>query len=128
METKLETIKPEVNSEILKAFHLMWDSFPSPVRLLRKDRTVVACNQAAVQRGFGVGEKCFAFSGDKSVHKHCKANEALRDQVGQRAIVHSPVRQTVSDSYWLPIPGEKDLFVHAVINITQYAKPELFQS
>jgi hypothetical protein len=28
----------EVNPEILKAFHLMWDMFPTPVFLLRKNR------------------------------------------------------------------------------------------
>jgi hypothetical protein len=124
METN--QVNSGINPDILKSFHLMWDSFPSPATLLKKDRTVVACNPAAVQRGFVLGGKCFHISGDKSVHKHCRANEALRDGAAQRSVVYSPGRQTVSDSYWLPVPGEKDLFVHTVINITQYAKPELF--
>jgi hypothetical protein len=117
----------DVNSDILNAFHLMWDSFPAPAALLRKDRTVLACNPAAVAIGYRDGARCFQTFGDKGVHKHCRANEALREGVAQRSVVYSPARQTVGDSYWVPLPGSKDLFVHTVINITQYAKPELFQ-
>jgi len=127
METKLESINAEIDPEIVKAFHLMWDIFPSPTTLLRKDRTVLACNPAAMEKGFRVGTRCFQFSGGTSVHKHCKANVALREGAPQRSIVHSAVNKTVTDSYWLPLAGEKDLFVHTVINITQYAKPELFE-
>jgi len=127
METKLESIHSEIDPEILKAFHLMWDIFPAPTRLLRKDRTVLACNPAAIARGFLVGDKCYQFAGGTTVHKHCKANVALREGVPQRSIVHSAVNKTVTDSYWLPLAGEKELFVHTVINITEYAKPELFQ-
>lgn len=127
IETNLQQIEPAINPEIVKAFHLMWDIFPSPTTLLRKDRTVLACNPAAIERGFRVGMKCFQILGDRSVHKHCQANQALGEGIAKRSAVYSPARNTVTDSYWLPLLGEKDLFVHTVINITQYAKPELFQ-
>ena len=126
MDSKQAPTSPEINSEIMNAFHLMWDAFPSPAALLRKDRTVLACNPAAIAIGYRQGARCFQTFGDKGVHKHCRANEALRDGVAQRSVVYSPARQTVGDSYWLPVPGEKDVFVHTVINITPYAKPELF--
>jgi hypothetical protein len=32
----------------------------------------------------------------------------------------------VNNSFWLPMVGEKDLFVHVVIDISEYAKAELF--
>ena len=127
METRPEAAQTEPYAELVKAFHLMWDSFPSPSTLLKKDRTVLACNPAAVKRGFEVGSKCYQMSGDSSVHKHCKANAALREQTSQRALVYAPARNTVSDSYWLPVPGEKDIYVHTVINISEFAKPELFK-
>jgi hypothetical protein len=127
MDPKQAPCSPETNPEILRAFRLMWDSFPSPAALLRKDRTVLACNPAAVAIGYREGARCFQTFGDKGVHKHCRANEALRDGVAQRSVVYNVAKQAVGDSYWVPVPGEKDLFVHTVINITQYAKPELFQ-
>ena len=127
METELRPAAPEIDLEIVKAFHLMWDIFPSPSALLRKDRTVVACNPAAAAIGYKVGDRCFQSFGDKSVHKHCRANEALRDGLPQRAPVYNSVHNRVNDSYWLPLAGRNDLFVHTVINITDFAKPDLFQ-
>ena len=41
------TQKHEVPEEVLKAFHMMWDSFPQHARLIHKDRTVLAVNKAA---------------------------------------------------------------------------------
>ena len=127
MEPNQAVSSPAVDPETSQAFHLMWDSFPSPAALLRKDRTVLACNPAAVAIGYREGARCFQTFADKGVHKHCRANEALRDSVAQRSVVYFPAGKVVGDCYWLPVTGEKDLLVHTVINITQYAKPELFQ-
>jgi hypothetical protein len=127
METNQERINSEVDPDIVKAFQLMWGVFPSPALLLRKDRTVLACNHSATERGFHSGMKCFQIAGD-SIHKHCKANAALEEGTAQRAVVYSPAAQKVNNSYWLPLAGEKDLLVHVIIDITQYAKPELFHT
>jgi hypothetical protein len=127
MGTNPEAIDAAVDPQVLQAFHLMWDLFPSTVLLVRKDRTILACNQSAVERGFRLGMKCFQLTSD-GVHKHCKANEALAEGTAQRTVVYAPATQKVNNSYWLPIKGEKDLFVHVVIDITQYAKPELFKA
>ena len=127
MATNPEQINPAINPDVLKAFHLMWNSFPSSALLVARNRTVQACNQAAIEKGLAVGMKCFQLSSD-GVHKHCKANAALSEGVGQRTVVYAPATNKVNNSFWLPIAGEKDLFVHVVIDITQYAKPELFQT
>ncbi len=77
METNQAPSSPNINSDTLKAFHLMWDSFPSPAVLLRKDRTVLACNPAALKIGYRLGARCFQTFGDKAVHntarqmRHC---------------------------------------------------------
>jgi hypothetical protein len=126
MEMNQKQISSAINPNILQAFQLMWNVFPATALLVARDRTVLACNQLATERGFRLGMKCFQLTSD-GVHKHCKANATLDEGVAQRTVVYSPVTQKVNNSYWLPIAGEKDLFVHVVIDITEYAKPEMFQ-
>ena len=126
MATNLEQIQSSINPDILKAFHLMWDDFPSSALLLTRNRTIQACNQAAIEKGLQVGMKCFQLTSD-GVHKHCKANVTLDEGVAQRTVAYSPLTNKVNNSFWIPIAGEKDLFVHVVIDISQYAKAELFQ-
>jgi hypothetical protein len=126
METNQERTDTAVKPEVLQAFHLMWDVFPSAALLVTRDRTVLACNQSANERGFRRGMKCFQLSSE-GIHKHCQANAALDEGKAQQKVVYSPVAKRVNNSFWLPIAGEKDLFVHVVIDITAYAKPELFQ-
>jgi hypothetical protein len=127
MEKGLEQITSEINPEILKAFHTMWDIFPFPVLLLRKDRTILDCNKAAKDKGVRLGGKCFQLSGEDDIHKHCLGNAALKEGTAKRTVSYSAVRKQVLDSYWLPLSDGKDLFVHFAIDITEYAKPELSQ-
>ena len=126
MEKVPEKINAAVDPDILKAFHAMWDIFPFPVLLLRKDRTILDCNQTAKDKGVRLSTKCFQLSGNADIHKHCLGNTALEQGVAKRLVSYSPVRKQVLDSYWLPLSGEGDLFIHFGIDITEYAKPELF--
>jgi hypothetical protein len=127
MEKSQEPDKADVSPEILKAFHLMWDMFPTVVLLLRKDRTIVGLNQAAKNRGVLLGTKCYQLSGDECIHKQCLGNSALEEGTGKRSVGYYAPSKRFVDSYWLPISGEKDLFVHFAIDITKYANPELFK-
>lgn len=127
MATNLEQINSAISPDVLKAFHLMWDLFPSSALLLTRNRTIQACNQFALEKGLREGMKCFQLTSD-DVHKHCKANAALDEGVAQHTVSYAALSKKVNNSYWLPLAGEKDLFVHVVIDITQYAKPELFQT
>jgi hypothetical protein len=128
MEKSQEPEVTEVNPEILKAFHLMWDMFPTPVLLLKKDRTIVDLNQTAQERGVRPGMKCYQLSGDNIIHNQCLGNSALEEGVGKRSVGYYAPSKRFVDSYWLPIKGEKDLFVHFAIDITKYANPELFRT
>jgi hypothetical protein len=127
MEPNQEQINSAINPEILKAFDLMWDAFPSSVLLVRRNRTIAACNQAAIKKGLAAGMKCFQLSND-GVHDFCRANAPLDNGVAEQEVGYRPASKKVNNSYWLPIAGEKDLFVHVTIDISQYAKPELFQA
>lgn len=106
-----------VGSEILAAFHMMWDSFPHPVMLLKKTRDVVATNKAATDRGMPTCSKCFQLGGRDEVHEGCKANEAIEKGVAQRTVAHNKETNRVMDAYWLPVAAGQDLYLHFAINI-----------
>ncbi|MBU4011388.1 MAG: hypothetical protein KJ882_11560 [Proteobacteria bacterium] len=128
MENLKEQTISEIKPEILNAFNVMWGNFPFVVMLLKENRTIVAINKKAKEMGIQPGLKCHQLSGSTGVHKVCMANEALKEQVSKRVVAYSPQQKQVLDSYWVPVVGENDLYVHFATDITDYAKPELFQA
>jgi hypothetical protein len=111
-------------TEAARAFHLMWDAFPYLVLLLEKDRTIVASNRAAVKMGALPGMKCYEWHKHAGVHPHCKGNAALESGTAMRSV--GAYRDRVLDSYWIPA-GDGELMIHFSIDITPYAKEELFR-
>ncbi len=128
MGNSQEQLNSDVNPEALKAFGMMWDYFPAVVMLLRKSRTVVALNKMARDAGIELGTKCYQLTGDTCIHEGCSGNSALEEGVGKRSVSYYAAANLVLDSYWVPVLGEKDLYVHFGIDITEYAKPELFSA
>lgn len=90
--------------EIIRMFHLMWDKVPGLVRLIRKNREVVAVNEAAALLGYPVGARCID-TPPLEGHKGCRANAAL--SLGQ-AQLDSPRDGLVR--FWIPLTDE--LYVH----------------
>lgn len=86
---------------------MMWGSFPVPVRLIHKDKTVIAVNTKARQRGFKPGVACFA-AGTPEQHKGCKANEAL----SMNQAVHQVNAEKDTIRFWLPVKDCPDVYVH----------------
>ena len=107
----------------VRAFDLMWEMFPEPTLLVRKDRTVVAANASARQIGRVEGEKCFGLApngGGKTHCRSCKADQALRERAAVSDIsldLGAPIT-----SYWLPRPGSPDLYVHFGIGVAALLK------
>ncbi|MEE8469857.1 MAG: hypothetical protein V3S51_00830 [Dehalococcoidia bacterium] len=126
MENPREQLNSDVNPETLKAFNMMWDCFPAVVMLLRKSRTIVALNKVARDVGIQLGTKCYQLTGNTDIHEDCMANSALEEGVAKRSVGYFAAAKWVLDSYWVPVLGEKDLYVHFSTDITEYAKPELF--
>ena len=120
-----EPIKGTDHAEAVDAFHKMWDAFPHLVLLLERDRTIVASNRVAKQRGAVPGLKCYEWAGAEAIHPTCKGNVALNQQDAQRNVANYQGR--VLDSYWLPVGGSPDLMLHFSVDITQYAKEELLR-
>ncbi len=126
MDEKKEKKNREVNPETIRAFEQMWHYYPFPVFLLLKNRTIVSMNKAAKDMGIMTGMKCFQLSGSTGIHEGCLGNSALKDQAGKRSVLYVPGMKQVLDSYWLPVPGEKDMLIHFAADITEYAKKEMF--
>lgn len=118
-------ISAENREDIKRNFHLFWDNFPFPVMLIYKDRTIIDANLAGQAFGCQAGTKCIE-SGERSFHAGCRANRALGEQTGVRDVgFHHHLGQVI-DSYWIPLTGVDDLYVHFGIDITAYAADRMF--
>jgi hypothetical protein len=115
-----------IKKETIEAFNLMWDELPHVVFLLKKSREVIAVNKTAKAYGINPGIKCYELTGKTKVCDACKANAALKECTAMRHTGYEEKVGMVMDTYWLPIAGEKDLYVHFSIDITEFAKPEMF--
>ena len=111
--------------EHIRNFHSQWDNFPFSVMLIRKDRTIVAVNAAAQGVGVIEGVRCCDL-GTKESHNVCMANCALKEQKAQRLTGYFDDYKMVLDTYWIPVAGEEDLYIHFSIDITEYAAPRMF--
>ena len=104
-----EETQDMVDSTVIDAFHMMWGSFPEPVRLIHKNRTVLAVNGIAASRGMEVGVFCYSL-GNPELHKVCSANAALVSKAGQRIDADDGRIR-----FWSPVGNCPDVFVHFVI-------------
>lgn len=101
-----------IDIEVIDAFHMMWGTFPAPVRLIHKSRKVLAVNEIAQSIGMETDVHCYSV-GDPESHKGCKANEALSTSEGQRMDVDSGTKI----KFWSPVRGCSDVFVHFSIPV-----------
>lgn len=98
---------------IVEMFHAMWDSFPSRVRLIRKDRTVLAVNRAAKEMGMEVGVRCLDNPPDPMAHAGCLANLALKEKTAKYSLTKNGKRLR----FWIPVEGVEDVYVHFSIEV-----------
>lgn len=116
MENDLKVIgnNPDVfREDIITAFNKMWGNFPGPVMLIHKSHTILAQNASCVKavNGSFCGQKCMkAFPSD---HSACQAQQALKEQVAKS--VPFEARGLKGSSYWVPVAGETDFFLHFMI-------------
>ncbi|SNB45330.1 hypothetical protein [Geobacter sp. DSM 9736] len=111
----------EITEEIRSNFHLFTDNFPFPVMLVHKDRTILAVNRAGETAGYPTGIRCVDM-GEKKHHKGCLANQALSEQTAKRVVGYFDFAGGVLDSYWIPLSGSKELYLHFAADITEWAK------
>ena len=113
-----------ISDDLRSHFHLFWDNFPFPVMLTHEDRTILDRNKAAETVGYGVNIKCSDL-GPKEAHKGCRANKALSEQKAERVVGYVESAKAVLDSYWVPLAGQDELYLHFSIDITSYSAANL---
>lgn len=102
---------PEVREdekELVKAFHMMWDNYNEQVRLIDRKFRVVAGNKAYMAFGGLTNVPCNI--GNPELHKGCKAMACLKNN--ETMIKSSEVNGVKWDSYWVPVEGYPDYYVH----------------
>jgi hypothetical protein len=99
-----------VDEKIIEDFYMMWGNFPASVRLIHKNRTILAANEVARSAGFEVGIKCFNV-GVPEAHVGCKANETLSTKKGL-----GDKTEEGRIRYWLPVKECDEVYVHITIS------------
>ena len=100
--------------ELIEAFHVMWGNFPEPTTLVHKSRKILAVNKACRALGMEAGMNCAKFGPPES-HRGCLANQALRSQQPAYRKVESGGKEIIS--YWLPVEGWPEIYVHFGIGV-----------
>ena len=98
-------------------FRLMWDNFPHPVLLLKKNRKIIDANRMARALGVVQGIKCRDISPyPEKCKNQCLADQALASGTAERVIAHQNNKALAT--YWVPLASlGKDIYLHFVIDI-----------
>lgn len=99
----------------IEAFHMMWDNYPESVRLIDRTFTVLAGNKAYTAMGGTTDVKCNV--GDPAFHRGCQAMASLKS--GQTKTLKTDVEGVAWESYWVPVAGRDDLYVHFTNGINE---------
>ena len=110
--------------EIVKAFELTWDNYPSVALLLNRQHEIVSLNKIAREFGFTSETKCFSLNGNVKVCPWCKAAKAMKSGESIRTTTYRKDKNIAYDSFWIPV--SKDLFIHFGNDITPYANTDAF--
>lgn len=115
----------EVEQHVLDAFDAMWGLFPAPVLLIHASRKILAVNKCAEEQGVPSGIQCHSLYPSDKKCPGCLADKALKNNEAVRRCGIDKRSGDFLDGYWIPVQGEKDVYVHYGVDITEYVKPEL---
>ena len=106
------------DEKLIESFHAMWNNYPYMVRLIRKDRIVLAVNKASAAAGLETGVLCSAV-GVKEAHAGCLSNLALEEEIGKHQLTPDGARL----KFWIPVEGRSDVFVHFSVPSAEFSAP-----
>lgn len=118
----------KVKPETITSFKAMWNRHPEAVLLLNKERELLAVNEAAEKMGIPVGMQCYKLGGRDTICPGCKGNASLRKGIGMSRVAYSEGLKQCIDSYWIPVEGEEDVYVHFGNDISEYVRPEFMKA
>jgi hypothetical protein len=100
---------------LIESFHALWNNYPYMVRLIRKDRIVLAVNKASAAAGLETGVLCTKV-GSKESHMGCLANLAMKEKLAKHQLAGAGARL----KFWIPVEGRDDVFVHFTVPAAEY--------
>ena len=106
----------ECEDQLIAAFEMMWGKYHEPVTLTHRNFTIIAVNEACKATGQVAGVKCNATN--PGLHKGCQAMEALK--TNQSKIVTSDRDGIHWTSFWIPVSGFPDYFIHFTNGLNEY--------
>lgn len=109
---------PKTDPRIFDAFQLMWGTFPEPMILVHRDRTIIAQNDAAVAQGWGgIGQKCFSLNPGANGHtcQGCQANAALKQ--GASLTCEGDFNGKRIRGYWIPLKDSTEVYIHGYTTV-----------
>lgn len=115
---------PKTDRGLADAFDQMWGRFPDPMLLVRRDRTILAQNDAARAQPWSVvGGKCYDVHPANQGHvcPGCQANAAL-NQGTAIACEGAQGRKRIRN-YWIPVKGARDVYVHGYATLASLPLP-----
>lgn len=104
---------------IIESFHRMWDNFPEPVMLIKKNRQIYAVNPKAASLGMTNQIKCSSL-GDPQRHKGCLCNRAVDEKRTVCTVYEGPAGKAYG--YWMPVAGAEEYILH--FSVGAFSTPE----
>ncbi len=106
----------ENEQALIDAFQMMWGNYHEPVRLIHRSFRVLSGNSAYINTGGQVGGKCNA--SNPELHIGCRAIECLKER--KTNCKTSDMGGVRWDSYWVPVEGSNDYFVHFTNGMNEF--------
>ena len=114
--------------EVIGAFFQNWNLHPFPVLLIRADRVILAVNEPGRRLGIPAGKKCFELAGKDKICSFCQANKAMHEKKGIQVGSYQEVRKQFVETYWVPLDGEDEIYLHYGNDITKWVKEDILCS
>ena len=96
-------------TEAIRAFHMMWDSFPGMARLVNKKHTIIAANAEAVAMGYTPGIVCATVK-NPEMHRGCQLWAVLGDAEAKLDTETPGMLRG-----WLPVQDYPDLCINFML-------------
>ena len=107
----------QIETKLSEAFHLMYDGFPEPVQLAHKTYRVVAVNPACAKFGRAPGQICAqGCPGLKA--GLCRQAQMRKTGVTTWLYTEKTESKPSSTTFWIPVAGYPDYYVHFGIGVT----------
>ncbi len=97
------------DSDVISAFHAMWNNFPEPVTITQRSREIIAVNKAAEKVGLKPGIRCSSI-GKPEDHKGCLCNRAIDSGQAIGVSYEGPFGRAYG--YWIPVAGRSEWIIH----------------